>query len=135
MIHAYWLEGDPQFGPRVSAIHQTMQQRGDVVCSSLYALGELLVGSVKKQRPDVADAVEKYFLSNVTLLTYPAQAVRIFAELRANHGVKPFDALHLAIAAHAGVDLFLTNDHRLQKLVMPGLPFIASLDTDLFPKN
>ena len=56
----------------------------------------------------------------------------VLAELRANHGVKALDALHLSIAATSGVDLFLTHDRRLHKLVVPGLPFIAGLETDLF---
>ena len=105
-----------------------------MVCSSLFALSELLVRPTKLRNLPAIDTIEDYFSSDeVTLLSYSEQAVRMFAELRANHGVKPLDAIHLAIAAHAGVDLFLTNDHRLQKLVVPGLPFIASLDTDLFP--
>ena len=136
MVHAYWLESDPEFGPRVVQIYNAMQRRGDMVCSSLFALSELLVRPTKLRNLPAIDTIEDYFSSDeVTLLSYSEQAVRMFAELRANHGVKPLDAIHRAIAAHAGVDLFLTNDHRLQKLVVPGLPFIASLDTDLFPKS
>jgi predicted nucleic acid-binding protein len=66
------------------------------------------------------------------MLAYPSQAASVFAQLRAQSGVKALDALHLAVAATAGVDLFLTNDRRLQKLVVPGIQFITSLDTDLF---
>jgi predicted nucleic acid-binding protein len=46
--------------------------------------------------------------------------------------VKALDALHLSIAATSGVELFLTHDRRLHKVVVPGLPFIAGLETDLF---
>jgi predicted nucleic acid-binding protein len=128
MVHAYWLESHPDFGQRVDEIYEAMLRRGDIVCSSLFALSELLVRPTKRQDARAIDMIEDYFFSDeVMLLSYPEKAVR------ANHGVKPLDALHLAIAAHAGVDLFLTNDHRLQKLVVAGLPFIASLDTDLFP--
>ncbi|HEY7838794.1 MAG TPA: hypothetical protein VIC54_09360 [Terriglobales bacterium] len=42
------------------------------------------------------------------------------------------DALHLAIAATAGVNLFLTNDRRLHRLKVPGIDFIAGLDTNLY---
>jgi predicted nucleic acid-binding protein len=46
--------------------------------------------------------------------------------------VKALDAVHLSIAATSGVELFLTHDRRLHKVVVPGLPFIAGLETDLF---
>jgi predicted nucleic acid-binding protein len=58
-------------------------------------------------------------------------AAPIFARLRAA-GIKSADAMHVATAAAAGVDLFLTNDKRLAKLSEAGLPFIASLETDLY---
>jgi hypothetical protein len=36
--------------------------------------------------------------------------------------------MHLAAAAQAGTDLFLTNDNRLVGKFVPGIQFIASLD-------
>ena len=48
------------------------------------------------------------------------------------HRVTPADAIHLASAAAAGVDLFLTNDRALQPLLIPGIHFIAGLGVNLF---
>ncbi len=133
MIHAYWFEDNEALSLRVQHIYTTMQQRGDLLCSSVFVLSELLVGPLKEKNLAAADAIEQFFDSDaVSMLPYARQGVRTFAELRANHGVKSLDALHLAIAANSGVDLFLTHDRRLHKLILPGLPFIASLDTDLF---
>ncbi len=133
MIHAYWFEDHKKLSHRVQQIHDTMLQRGDTLCSSLFVLSELLVGPLRTQDIASADLIEQYFHSDaITLLPYAPQAVRIFAQLRAQHGVKSLDALHLAIAAAGGVDLFLTNDRRLHKLILPDVPFIASLETDLF---
>jgi predicted nucleic acid-binding protein len=133
MIHAYWFEDNDALSLRVQQIYSTMQQRGDLLCSSVFVLSELLVGPLKDQNLEAVEAIEQFFDSDaVSMLPYERQCVRTFAELRANHGVKSLDSLHLAIAASAGVDLFLTHDRRLHKLIMPGLPFIASLDTDLF---
>ena len=42
-----------------------------------------------------------------------------------------FARLHLACAAEARVDLFLTHDKRLAKKIIPGIQFIATLDTDI----
>jgi len=41
------------------------------------------------------------------------------------------DAVHLACAASAGMDLFLTGDGDLQKLYVPGIQFIADYDNPL----
>ena len=133
MLYAYWLEGNTKFANRVQHIHETMLQRADVLCTSLFVLGELLVGPAKANDNAAAAMIQQFFDSDaVTMLAYTAQSVRLFAELRVNHGVKALDALHLSIAASARVDLFLTHDRRLHKLVVPGLPFIAGLETDLF---
>ena len=133
MIHAYWLEDHKKLSHRVQHIHQEMARCGDTLCSSLFVLGELLVGPMRTGDIAATDLIEQYFYSPaVTLLPHSSKSVRIFAQLRTQQGVKSLDAIHLAMAAAAGVDLFLTNDHRLQKLVVPGISFIASLDTNLF---
>jgi predicted nucleic acid-binding protein len=133
MLYAYWLEANNKLSQRVQQIHQTMLQRSDILCSSLFVLGELLVGPVKTNDSAAASSIQLFFDSDaVAMLPYTSQAVSIFAELRANHGIKALDALHLAIAATSGVDLFLTHDRRLHKIVAPDLPFIAGIDTDLF---
>lgn len=38
------------------------------------------------------------------------------------------DAIQLACAATAGVDLFMTNDDRLSRRLVPGVKFITSLE-------
>ena len=133
MLYAYWMEGNSKFGDRVNQIQETILQRSDILCSSFFVLGELLVGPLKTGDNNSISRIESFFHSStVSILPYTAQSVRLFAELRANHGIKALDALHLSICATNGVDLFLTHDRRLHKVVMPGLPFIAGLDTDLF---
>jgi predicted nucleic acid-binding protein len=133
MLYAYWLEADNKLSRRVQQIHQTMLQRSDTLCSSLFVLGELLVGPAKTNDVTSALSIQQFFDSKaVAMLPYTSQAVNVFVDLRANHGIKALDALHLAIAATSQVDLFLTHDRRLHKIVAPGLPFIAGIETDLF---
>jgi predicted nucleic acid-binding protein len=133
MLYAYWLEGNNKLSQRVQQIHQVMLQRSDTLCGSLFVLGELMVGPIKANDAAAAAAIQQFFDSDgVTMLPFTSQAIRMFAELRAHHGVKALDALHLSIAATSGVDLFLTHDRRLHKLAVPGLPFIAGIETDLF---
>ena len=133
MLYAYWLEADNKLSRRVQQIHQTMLQRSDTLCSSLFVLGELLFGPTKTNDSASAASIQRFFDSEaVAMLPYTPQAVNTFADLRANHGIKALDALHLAIAATSEVDLFLTHDRRLHKVSAPGLPFIAGIETDLF---
>jgi predicted nucleic acid-binding protein len=133
MVHAYWLEDHKKLSQQVQLIHSRMESRGDVLCSSLLVLAELLVGPLRTGDAAAADLIEQYFRSPaVTLLSFTPRAARLFAELRARQGLKPVDALHLSLAAAAGVDIFLTNDHRLQKIIVPGISFIAAIDAPLF---
>jgi uncharacterized protein len=39
--------------------------------------------------------------------------------------------MHLACAASAGIDLFLTSDKQLLKLDVPGIQFIADFTTPI----
>jgi predicted nucleic acid-binding protein len=55
-----------------------------------------------------------------------------YARIRGALGIAPADAIHLAAAAEAGTDLFLTNDRKLVGKFVPGIQFIASLDTQVF---
>lgn len=133
MVHVYWLEDHRSLSRRVQSIHAAMQIRGDVLCTSHFVLGELLVGPLRVGDVTATALIEQYFRSPaVTNLDLTSRAARIFAELRAHNGIKPVDALHLGVAAAAGVDVFLTNDHRLQKVIVPGISFIAAMDSPLF---
>ncbi len=38
------------------------------------------------------------------------------------------DSIHLACAASAGIDLFLTGDRQLLRMDIPGIQFIADFD-------
>ena len=66
-----------------------------------------------------------------TYLPFDGGAVMPFSRLRAKHKLKVADAIHLASAASAGIDLFLTGDKQLMGLVVPGVQFIADFDTPL----
>jgi len=73
------------------------------------------------------------FLSpQIELLPFTPETADHYARIRGNHRVSPADAIHLASAAQYGVDLFLTNDRRLQGLTIPGIHFIAGMDVNLF---
>ena len=101
--------------------------------TSAFTLGELMVGPNKQAALEIARQIRDYFrTSSVELLSFTADTAERYAQVRAAHRVSPADAIHLASAACAGVDLFLTNDRRLRGLVVPRIHFMAGMDVDLF---
>jgi len=129
MLFVYWLEEHPLFGPRVEALLRRMEQRGDQLCTSVFTLAELLVGPKKTRHFSLEEQIREVLNSSaIQLLPFTDAAAERYAEIRAAQNVKPADAIQLACASAAGIDLFLTNDHRLQKLSLRGIDFIAGLD-------
>ena len=109
-----------------------MEQRRDTLCTSAFTLGELLVGPYKAKRTSDGQAIQEYFRSSkMELLHFDAQTAESYARIRAEHNISPANAIHLATAAQANVHLLLTNDRRLSRLTIPGIHFIAGLDTNL----
>jgi uncharacterized protein len=133
MLFIYWLEDDPQYSARIQAIHDKMQQRRDTLCASAFVLGEVLTGLYKRDAMNVISEVKEFFRPpRVELLAFGVEAAQRYAQIRAKHRVSPADSVHLATAAQAGVDLFLTNDKALAGLIIPGIQFIAGMDVNLF---
>jgi uncharacterized protein len=133
MLFIYWLEDHPQHAARMNRIHERMEERGDKLCTSVFTVGEVLTGLYKRDALEIASQVREAFLSpQIDLISYTPETADSYARIRAGQRVSPADAIHLASAANAGVDLFLTNDHRLRSLVIPGINFIAGMDVNLF---
>ena len=55
------------------------------------------------------------------VVPFTERAARMFAQVRAQQKVSSPDAIHFAIAASAGVDLFVTGDARLKRVSVPGI--------------
>jgi len=132
MLFVYWMEGHPNYERRVQELRSSMERRGDALCTSALALGELLVKPKKFEKADLIQAIRAYFRSpEIELLPFDWETAEIYSQIRAENRVSPADAIHLACAAQGRVDLFLTNDRRLSRLTIPGIHFIAGLDTNL----
>jgi uncharacterized protein len=133
MLFIYWLEDHPIHADRLNRIHKRMEVRGDRLCTSVFTIGEVLTGLYTREALEIASQVREAFRSpQIELISYTPETADSYARIRAGHRVSPADAIHLASAANAGVDLFLTNDHRLQPLAIPGIHFIAGMDVNLF---
>lgn len=133
MLLIYWLEDHPQFATRVSAIRARMQERGDELITSAFTFGEILAGAYRKGATHLADEIGGLLESVVAeVVPFTRETADHYADIRGRLGIAPADAIHLACAAQANADLFLTNDKRLSGKFVPGIQFIAGIDTALF---
>lgn len=129
MMFIYAIEKNPRFFPAVKSIHEAMKRRGDTLCTSIFTVGEVLVGPRKIGSQSGADRIKNYFAGGtVSILPFSFETAEQFALIRSWTGASPSDAIHLAAAAEAHVDVFLTNDTNLLSFRIPGIPLISSLD-------
>lgn len=132
MLFIYWLENNPRYAGRIQQIRDNMMKRQDQLCTSAFTVGETLVGFHKRHELESAAQVRGLFLEgSIEIIPYTIDLADSYAEIRARLGVSSADAIHLACAAKAGTDLFLTNDKDLIGQVFPGIQFIAGLDTNI----
>jgi predicted nucleic acid-binding protein len=129
MLFIYLLEGHTTFAPRARQLLERAYRRGDSLFTSYLALGELLAGAEKSPDPAKTLAVRNTIEEmGFSCLPFDSGAVVPFARLRAKQKLKIADSIHLACAASAGIDLFLTGDQQLAKLDVPGIQFIADFN-------
>jgi len=132
MLFIYWLEEHPVFAKRVDEIHRRMEERRDQLITGAFAVGEVLAGPYHKAAAQTVDEVRR-LLRNVVaeIIPFTLETADRYARIRGTLRVSPADAIHLASAAQAGTDLFLTNDRQLVGKIVPGIQFIATIDTPI----
>ncbi len=132
MLFIYLLDGEPAYSERAQHLLERSLERGDTLYTSYVALGEILVGAARSSDPSKPRLMrEKLDSLGFFYLPFDQNAVFTFCQLRAKPGIQIADAIHLACAASAGIDLFLTNDRQLTRLNVPGIQFIADFNTPL----
>jgi predicted nucleic acid-binding protein len=124
----YMFEGLEPERTRMIEIRRRMLERGDQIVTSAMTLGEVLVKPTKLGQASLIEQYDRAVRSTAQVISFDAQVAWRFASLRATHNIRSADAIQLACAAHAGVDLFLTNDQRLHSLNVPGIGFITPID-------
>jgi uncharacterized protein len=132
MLFIYWLENSPQFAKKIATIHSRMQQRQDQLITSAFTIGEVLAGAYRQGVAHKADEIRGLLLSVVSeVVPFTIEAANHYARIRGTLGVAPADAVHLACAVSARTDLFFTNDKALVGKVIPGIQFIAGIDSNI----
>lgn len=132
MLFIYLLEGNNAHGKRVREILAESYERDDYLCCSYLALGEVMAGArVFGDTEKVMEVQNKLAEIGFHFLPFDQGAVLPFSRLRTQEKLRAADAIHLACAASAGVDLFLTGDKQLTKRHVPGVKFIADIGNPL----
>lgn len=132
MLLIYLLEDHPIFEPRVRGLLARSHRRGDSLFTSYLALGEILAGVERSGNRAAAEPVRAALAEmRFSFLPFDETAVLPFSRIRANTKVKAPDAIHLACAAAAGMDLYLTGDTQLFQLDVPGIQFIADFTSSI----
>ena len=132
MMFVYLLEGHPEFSNRVEELLNRSRRRQDALLTSHLALGELMAGSERFNQPLKFSGVQKTLKEiGFSFLAFDEGAVKPFSVLRGRKKLGTADSIHLACAASAGIDLFLTGDKELHKLIVPGIQFIADFTSPI----
>lgn len=105
-----------------------MRDRGDSLVTSAMTVGEVLVKPIRSGD----EALRKRYLAlfsqpEIRVLPFDLEAADAYSQIRQDKSIRPPDAIQLACAAAAGVQLFITNDDRLSHANVTGIDFITSL--------
>jgi uncharacterized protein len=127
-LFIYLFEGEGSLAQRVKQIRQAMIERGDQLLTSTLTLGEILVKPLERQETELAQKYEEAVTATALMISFDTKAARRYAALRSDRSLRAPDAIQLACAGAAGVDLFITNDARLHSKRVEGIQFIVPLD-------
>jgi predicted nucleic acid-binding protein len=127
-LFIYLFEDYGEVSKRVANLRRSMLERGDQLVTSTLTLGEILVKPLERGEDDLARKYEQTITASSQILPFDAKAAGIYARLRRDRSIRAPDAIQLACAAAAGVDLFLTHDAHLQTKHVEGIQFIVSLE-------
>lgn len=112
----------------VGQLRLKMLDRGDQLLTSTLTLGEILVKPIERGDSELCSKYERAIASAATLITFDVKAAKMYGGLRSERSLRAPDAIQLACAASANVDLFITNDERLQGKHVDGIQFIVPLE-------
>jgi uncharacterized protein len=127
-LFIYFLEGNNQLSVDTRRLRKNMLARGDQLLTSALTLGEVLVKPLERGDQMLCVRYEEAITKTASLLLFDGRAAWKYAAIRLDRSVRAPDAVQLACAASANVDLFVTNDRRLQGKRVDGIQFIVALD-------
>ena len=126
-LFIYLIEDYGDLSERAVTLRKRMLSRSDQLYTSALTLGEVLVKPAEVGSEHLRQKYEAAIVTGSIVIPFSVETARIYASIRRDRDIRPPDAIQLACAAHARVDLFVTNDERLSEKTIPGIQFVTSL--------
>jgi uncharacterized protein len=126
-LFIYLIEEFGNLSERVISLRKRMIERGDELYTSALTLGEILIKPLEMGDEALARRYESALMSGAVIIPFDVEPARLYAAIRKDRTIRPPDAIQLACASHARVDLFITNDERLSTKSIPRIQFVSSL--------
>ncbi len=118
VVLVYFLERHPRFYPLARAVFSRIEEgRLSAVMSSL-VLTELLVPAYREAQPSTAERLLAVLQSfpHLKMIPLSCEIAALAARVRACHGLRTPDAIHVATALHEQCSGLVTNDHALLRV-------------------
>lgn len=127
-LFIYLFEDYGALSKATTELRKKMLARGDQLLTSTLTLGEILVKPVERGDMALCAKYEAAITTASVVLPFDTKAAKVYASLRCDRALRAPDAVQLACGAAAGIDLFVTNDHRLHGRQVDGIQFIVPLE-------
>jgi len=128
-LFIYLFERNAEWSDRVIEFRRRMVARRDELLTSYLTVGEALTKPREMGNSILEKSYLNFFLNGpVELIAFEVEAAKRYADIRSRERVRPADAIQLACAAAANIDLFVTNDDRLSTMTVPGITFIIGIE-------
>ena len=126
-VAIYFVEQHPVYFPVLLRRRVVMAPAvaPTMVVSELSRL-ECRIKPLRDRDATLLDRFDRFFATgDLQWVAIDRPVVDVATRLRAEHGLKTPDALHLAAALHAGCDEFWTHDQRLQRAARDQIAVIS----------
>jgi predicted nucleic acid-binding protein len=127
-LYIYLFEDYGKLSALTVSLRGKMLQRGDQLLTSALTLGEVLVKPTEHGDNNLCRKYEHAITATSLVIPFDVEAAKRYAALRCDRSLRAPDAIQLACAASARVDLFITNDEHLHGKEVAGIQFIVALD-------
>lgn len=127
-VYIYLLEDFGRWSTLAVNLRNKMLERGDQLVTSTLTLGEILVKPTAEGDTELCRKYVQRLTAASLMIPFDLEAAKRYAALRCDRSLRSPDAIQLACAGIARVDLFITNDNRLHGKRVAGVQFIVPLD-------
>lgn len=128
-LFIYLIENVGPLGESTIDLVRRMEAREDDLVTSALTIGEVFVKPIAQKSAALLSTYQSFLGSGeIEVVSFDQKAALIYAQIRQDRAIKSPDSIQLACAAAAQCDLFVTNDERLSRKVIPGIQFITSLE-------